>query len=98
MSFKFAKNEYNEMEDLILELKEKLIAQLNLKHLTPEEIDSDQPLFGVGIGLDSIDALEIIVMLDNDYGIKLTNQEEAREIFTSVRTIANYIHKHQANA
>lgn len=86
------------MQELIQELKEKLIAQLNLKHLRPQDINDDDMLFGTGLGLDSIDALEIIVLLDNDYGIKFTNQEEARQVFTSVRTIAEYIQKYHADA
>ena len=85
------------MQDLILELKEKLIEQLNLKHLTPEQIEDDAMLFGAGLGLDSIDALEIIVLLDNDYGIKLKDQDEAREVFSSVRSIAEYISKTRMN-
>ena len=85
------------MQDLILEIKEKLIEQLNLKHLTPDQIEDDAMLFGTGLGLDSIDALEIIVMLDNDYGIKFKDQDEARHVFTSVRTIAEYISKHRVN-
>ncbi|MCO6460005.1 MAG: acyl carrier protein [Saprospiraceae bacterium] len=83
------------MEDLIPEIKEKLITQLNLKHLKPEDIDENEMLFGTGLGLDSIDALEIIVMMENDYGIKFTNQEEARQVFTSVRTIAECIQSHR---
>lgn len=86
------------MEDLIQELKEKIIAQLNLRHLTPADIDADQPLFGTGIGLDSIDALELIVLMDNDYVIKFANQEEAREAFSSVRSMSEYILKHRTNA
>jgi len=85
------------MQDLILEIKSKLIEQLNLQHLTPEQIDDDAMLFGTGLGLDSIDALEIIVLLDNDYGIKFKDQDEAREVFTSVRTIAEYVSKHRVN-
>jgi len=85
------------MQDLILEIKSKLIEQLNLKHLSPSEIDDDAMLFGTGLGLDSIDALEIIVLLDNDYGIKFKNQDEAREVFTSVRTIAEYITKNSVH-
>ena len=84
------------MDALILEIKQKLINNLNLKHLTPEAIEDDGLLFGAGLGLDSIDALEIIVMLDNDYGIKFANQDEAREVFTSVRTIAEYIAQHES--
>ena len=56
------------MEQLILELKEHLIEELNLEDITPEEIDAEAPLFGDGLGLDSIDALEIILILEKNYG------------------------------
>ena len=76
------------------EIKKHLIDQLNLEDLTPEDIADDQPLFGdAGIGLDSIDALEIIVMLDNNFGVVLQNPEQGREVFKSVNTIADYIVK-----
>lgn len=61
------------MEELILELKTKIIEVLNLEEITPEDIDTDSPLFGAGLGLDSIDALELIVLLEKSYGIKLAN-------------------------
>ena len=67
------------MEGLKLELKEKIIEQLNLEDVSIEEIGDDDPLFGDGLGLDSIDALELIVMLDKDYGIKLTDPKEAKK-------------------
>ena len=79
------------MEDLILELKEKIIDALNLEEMTPEEINTDEALFGGGLGLDSIDALEIIVLLEKNYGIKLANPSEGKAIFKSVRTIAEYV-------
>lgn len=79
------------MSDLRTQLKEQLIAQLNLDHLTPEDIGDTDPLFGDGVGLDSIDALEIIVMLDAEYGIKLANPEEGKEVFASVDSLATYI-------
>jgi acyl carrier protein len=79
------------MEDLILELKEKIIDALNLEEMTPEEIKTDEALFGGGLGLDSIDALEIIVLLEKNYGIKLANPSEGKAIFKSVRTIAEYV-------
>ena len=79
------------MEDLILELKEKIIDALNLEEMTPEEIKTDEALFGGGLGLDSIDALEIIVLLEKNYGIKLANPSEGKVIFKSVRTIAEYV-------
>ncbi len=79
------------MEDLKLELKTKIIAALNLEDVSVEDVDENAPLFGDGLGLDSIDALELIVMLDKDYGIKLSDPKEGRTIFQSVNTMAEYI-------
>ncbi|RPD98593.1 acyl carrier protein [Aureibaculum marinum] len=79
------------MEALKLELKEKIIEQLNLEDISIEEIGDNDPLFGDGLGLDSIDALELIVMLDKDYGIKLTDPKEGKKIFESVAIMAAYI-------
>jgi acyl carrier protein len=83
------------MESLMQDLKAKIIGQLNLQDLTPEQIGDDQPLFVDGLGLDSIDALELIVMLQQHYGIKISSPEEGPKIFKSVRTIAEYITTHQ---
>ncbi len=83
------------MEDLILTLKQQIIDALNLEGVTPEDIDDDAPLFGDGLGLDSIDALEIIVILDKYYGIKLANASEGKAIFKSIGSIADYIEKHR---
>ena len=77
------------------DLKKQIIAQLNLKDLKPEDIGDDQPLFVEGLGLDSIDALELIVLLQQEYKIKLSNAEEGPKVFRSVRTIAEYITAHQ---
>ena len=63
--------------------------------ITPADIDPDAPLFGDGLGLDSIDALEIIILLEKYYGIKLENAQEARPVFSSVRTLAEYITKNR---
>lgn len=79
------------MEDIIEKLKIQLIEQLNLEDLEPSDIDSDEPLFGSKLGLDSIDALEIIVLLEREYGIKVLNQEDGKKIFKSVRSIAEHI-------
>lgn len=79
------------MSELKLELKEKIIEQLNLEDLSVDEISDGEPLFGEGLGLDSIDALELIVMLDKDYGIKLADPKEGRKIFESIDTMAAYI-------
>jgi acyl carrier protein len=79
------------MEQLIQTLKEQLIKSLNLEETSPEEIDASAPLFGEGLGLDSIDALEIILILEKNYGIKLENPAAAKPIFYSVRTLAEFI-------
>ena len=63
--------------------------------MTPEDINTDAPLFGEGLGLDSIDALEIIVLLEKNYGIKLANPAEGKAIFKSVATIADYVSKNR---
>ncbi|MBF6607548.1 MAG: acyl carrier protein [Flavobacterium sp.] len=83
------------MEALKLELKEKIISLLNLEDVTPSDINDDDALFGEGLGLDSIDALELIVMLDKDYGIKLLDPKEGKSIFQSVNTMASYITEHR---
>ena len=83
------------MDKLMYTLKEQIIRQLNLKDLKPEDIGDDQPLFVEGLGLDSIDALELIVLLQQEYKIKLANAEEGQTVFRSVRTMAQYITEHQ---
>ena len=79
------------MEQIIRQLKEQIIESLNLEEITPEEIDAEAPLFGDGLGLDSIDALEIILILEKNYGIRLENTTEAKPHFYSVKTLAEYI-------
>lgn len=83
------------MEKLINDLKVQLIEALNLEEITPEEIDAEAPLFGDGLGLDSIDALEIILILEKQYGLHIENPAEAKPIFYSVRTLAEYIEKNR---
>lgn len=83
------------MEELILELKNEIIEVLNLEDMTPEDLDSEAPLFGEGLGLDSIDALELIVLMEKNYGIKLANAAEGKAIFKSIRTMAEYIEQHR---
>lgn len=79
------------MPDLIEKLKEEIIEQLNLEDIKKEDIGDDDPLFGDGLGLDSIDALELIVLLERSYGIKIENQEEGKKVFRSVRSMSEYI-------
>lgn len=79
------------MEGLRDKLKKELIEQLNLEDLEPGDIITDAPLFGDGLGLDSIDALEIIVLLEKEYDIKISDPREGKEIMYSVETLAGFI-------
>ena len=79
------------MKTLKQELKENIIEQLNLEDLAIEDINDDDILFWDGLGLDSIDGLELIVMLDKNYGIKLTDPKKGRAIFESIKVMAKYI-------
>lgn len=87
-------NDQQTQED---EIKALIVRSLNLEDVRPEEIETDAPLFGEGLGLDSIDALELGLALKKAYGITLTAEsEEARRVFTSVATLAEYIAAHRA--
>ena len=79
------------MELLKKELKEQIIEVLNLEDMQPEDIDDQAPLFGEGLGLDSIDALELIVLMEKNYGIKIKDPALGKEIFRSVDTMADYV-------
>ena len=83
------------MEQLMADLKKQIVEALNLKHLKPEDIGDEQPLFMEGLGLDSIDALELIVLLQQKYNVKIDNPQEGPKIFKSVRTMAEYITTHK---
>jgi acyl carrier protein len=83
------------MEKLMANLKGQIIEALNLKHLKPEDIGDEQPLFVDGLGLDSIDALELIVLMRQHYNIKISDPQEGPQIFQSVRSMAEYIKTHQ---
>ncbi|MDR2557158.1 MAG: phosphopantetheine-binding protein [Bacteroidales bacterium] len=76
-------------------LKEQIIAALNLEDITPDDIDSNAPLFGEGLGLDSIDALEITLILEKEYGIRFSNPAEAKPVFHSIATLAEYVEKNK---
>jgi acyl carrier protein len=84
------------VEELIAKLKVQVIEKLNLEEISPEQIDSKAPLFGDGLGLDSIDALELIVMLEREYGIKVNDPSEGKKIFASIETMAHYIQERSA--
>lgn len=83
------------MEELILKLKQEVIEQLKLEEITPDDINPDAPLFGEGLGLDSIDALELIVLLEKNYGIKIEDPKDGKKIFYSIRSMAEYIMEHK---
>jgi len=79
------------MDELIEKLKVELIEQLNLEDMEPGEIEATAPLFGDGMGLDSIDALEIIVLLEKEYDIKISDPREGKDIMYSVASLAEFI-------
>lgn len=83
------------MEKLIEKLKVEIIEVLNLEDMEPEDIDEKESLFGEGLGLDSIDALELIVLLEKEYGIKIQNPKDGQKIFFSIETMAEFIKENQ---
>ena len=83
------------MEELVQNLKKDIIEQLNLEDLTVEDIGDDELLFGENIGLDSIDALELIVLLEKNYGVKIEDPEVGKKVFNSVKTMAEYIQENK---
>jgi acyl carrier protein len=77
--------------DTKTKLKRALIEELKLEDLTPDDIDDDAPLFGEGLGLDSLDAIELVVLVQRNFGLPMQDQEEAQKAFASVNTLAAYI-------
>ena len=86
------------MTDLKRKLKEHLIERLKFEDMTPDDIKDDEPLFAGGLGLDSIDALEIVVMVESEFGVTIKNEGSAREHFRSISSLAEYISNRQAEA
>lgn len=84
-----------EKEELKIQLKEQIIEFLNLIDIKPSDIQDDQPLFGEGLGLDSIDSIELIVLLERNYGIKITDPKEGRKVLVDVNTMVDYIIEHR---
>jgi acyl carrier protein len=72
-------------------IKRLIVESLNLEGMKPEMIEDDAPLFGEGLGLDSVDALELVVALEKEFGIKIKSQEIGREVFSSVSTLSDFI-------
>lgn len=77
------------------QLKQQIVEFLNLLTVKPEDIKDDEPLFGEGLGLDSIDSIELIVLLNREYGIVIEDPKEGRKILVNVNTMAEYIEKHR---
>ena len=84
-----------EIQQLKQQLKEQIIEFLNLTPLTPEEIKDDEPLFGDGLGLDSIDSLELIVLLKREYGITIQDPKEGRKVLVDINTMVDYIEQNR---
>ncbi|MBQ0123009.1 MAG: acyl carrier protein [Bacteroidales bacterium] len=83
------------MEQLKEQLKRQIIEALNFEGMKPDDIDSSAPLFGDGLGLDSIDVLELLVLLEKNYGIKLSDPAESKRILQSIDTMADYVAAHR---
>jgi acyl carrier protein len=84
-----------ETAELKQQVKEQIIQFLNLTTVKPEDIKDDEPLFGEGLGLDSIDSIELIVLLSREYGITIQDPKEGRKILTDINTMVNYIEKNR---
>jgi acyl carrier protein len=83
-----------EYAELVRELKALMIEKLRLEDLTPEDIKEDEPLFGAGLGLDSVDALELAMHVEQKYKIRISDEALAKEAFRSVGALAEFILKH----
>jgi len=83
------------MDELKSTLKQQIIAALHLDDVQPSDIADDAPLFGDGLGLDSIDALELIVLLERSYGVKISDPKQGKAIFASINTMAQYVTEHR---
>jgi len=85
------------MNQLIIELKQKIIETLNLIDVTPEDIDADAQLIGGDLGLDSIDVLELVMMLEKDYGVEIDSRELGVKVFASVSALADYVYHNRSD-
>lgn len=84
-----------ETAELKQQLKKQIIEFLNLQSVSPEDIKDDEPLFGEGLGLDSIDSIELIVLLGREYGITIQDPKQGRKILVDINTMVAYIEQHR---
>jgi len=85
-------------DPLIEKIKQLIIQRLKLEDMTPEMIENDAPLFGEGLGLDSIDALELVLGMEKEFGVIIPDAEVGKRVFQSVRTMAQYVQENQGTA
>ncbi|MBW2742497.1 MAG: acyl carrier protein [Deltaproteobacteria bacterium] len=84
-----------ELPEIRKKLKELLVENLSLEDVNPEEIKDDEILFGEGLGLDSLDAVEIVVLLQRNFGLEVKDMKEGQKIFYSIDTLANYVYENK---
>lgn len=84
------------MEKLIKDLQIKIVEVLNLIDVQPDDIKADEQLVGGDLGIDSIDVLEMVIMIDKDYGVKIDNRELGEKVFATLRTLAKYIYENSS--
>ena len=88
-----AEQKQKELKEIRNKLKELLVSSLSLENIKPEDIKDDEVLFGEGLGLDSLDAVEIVVLLQRNFGLEIKDMEQGRKIFHSIDTLAEYIYE-----